>query len=289
MIIDAKTCFYFLLGNPVSHSLSPAIQNAGFKALSINAVYLAAPVEPDQVGTAVSALKALSAGGGNVTSPYKESVIPYLDQLAAEARIINSVNTIVCREGKLLGYSTDGEGFYQALAKTAAGFNPEQPALIVGAGGAARAIAFSLACHGLKELYIANRSPAKAEQLAMILKQKTPIQKCWALLLDQNEITAALKKCFLIIYTLPLDVAEMMGAMSSISLGGSGHLFFDLRYSPAESELLKAARKAGADTANGLGMLLGQALLAFKLFTGREAPQSAMEEALNQAMKGKRA
>jgi shikimate dehydrogenase len=286
MTVDAKTCVYFLLGNPVSHSFSPVIHNAGFKALASNAVYLATPVPPNQIREAVFALKALAAGGANVTSPYKKAVIPYLDQLADEAQAINSVNTIINREGKLLGYSTDGEGFYRNLKQTAAGFNPERPVLIIGAGGAARAIAFSLACHGLKELYIANRTSSKAERLAMMLETKTPVRKCLPISLIRDDLVVALQKCSLVIYTLPLDATEMMLALSSPPVGGPGLLFFDLRYNPAESELLKTARIAGAETYNGLSMLLGQALLSFKLFTGKEAPQKEMEEALKQAVKG---
>ncbi len=277
---NAKTAYYFLLGNPVEHSLSPLIHNAGFQALGINAVYLAAPVEAEYLRTAVKGLQALAAGGCNVTSPYKEAVIPYLDHVAEEAKAISSVNTIVNRQGSLYGTSTDGEGFHHALIKAAPDYGLENPVLLIGAGGSARAVAYTLAQKGLKELYLANRSLEKAEKLAALLQEKTPLSICHTLPLTVAGLKEALTACNLIVYSLPLDAGEVENAISEKEFKGDGKLFFDLRYSPAETMVMKAAAGAGAITHNGLGLLFRQALLAFEQFTGRSAPEEQMELAL---------
>lgn len=277
---NAKTGYYFLLGNPVVHSLSPLIHNAGFQALRLNAVYLAAPVAAADLGAAVKGLKALAAGGCNVTSPYKEAVIPYLDSVAEEAKAISSVNTIVKRQGSLYGTSTDGEGFYQALMKTTPDYSLDNPVLLIGAGGSARAVAYTLAKKGLKELYLANRSPENAQKLVALLKKQTPLQKCHTLPLTGTGLKEALAACELIVYSLPLDAEDVEKVLKRIDNNGEGKLFFDLRYSPAETSVMKAAAFAGAKTFNGLGLLFRQALLAFELFTGQTAPEEQMELAL---------
>jgi len=282
---NAKTAYYFLLGNPVAHSLSPLIHNAGFRALAINAVYLAAPVSEANLGNAVEGLRALAACGCNVTSPYKEAVIPYLDRVADEAKLINSVNTIVNREGILHGTSTDGEGFYLALLEAAPNYDLKSPALLIGAGGSARAIAYTLAKKGLQELYLANRSLETAGKLAALLKKQTPLNQCHTLPLTGAGFNEALTACSLIIYCLPLDSAEVKYALSKKDFSGDGKLFFDLRYSPAETAVIKTAALAGAQTFNGTGLLLRQALLAFELFTGRAAPAEQMELALKRYLK----
>ena len=277
---NAKTAYYFLLGNPVVHSLSPLIHNAGFQVLDINAVYLAASVEAAELGAAVKGLKALDAGGCNVTSPYKEAVIPYLDQVAEEATAISSVNTIVKRKGSLYGTSTDGEGFYQALLKAAPDYSLDKPVLLIGAGGSARAVAYTLAKKGLEELYLANRSSGNAENLAALIKRETPLKKCQTLSLSGSGLKEALAVSHLIIYSLPLDAEEVKQALGEKDLMSEGKLFFDLRYSPAETPVMEAAALAGIKTLNGLGLLFRQALLAFELFTGQAAPEEQMEQAL---------
>lgn len=282
---NAKTAYYFLFGNPVNHSLSPLIHNAGFQSLGINAVYLAAPVAAADLGTAVKGLKALAAAGCNVTSPYKEAIIPYLDQVSEEAQLISSVNTVVNRGGSLHGTSTDGEGFYQALLKAAPDYNLSNPVLVIGAGGSARALAYTLAKRGLRELYLANRSPEKAKKLSALLREQTPLKTCHTLPLAGSALIEALAACHLIIYTLPLDTTEVLEILGQTDFKGSEKLFFDLRYSPAETKVIKAAALAGATTFNGLGLLFRQALLAFELFTGQAAPVEQMALALKHHLK----
>ncbi len=280
MECNAETAYYFLLGNPVTHSLSPLIYNTGFRLLNINAVYLAAAVEATEISNAVKGLKALAAGGCNITSPYKEMVIPCIDQVDEDAKICNSVNTIVNKEGFLCGSSTDGKGFYHALLKADPGYSPNKPALLIGAGGSARAVAYHLAKKGLKELYLANRNPENAETLAALLFEHTSLDICHCLPLDSGRLKAALDACHLIVYCLPLDADEVVKALHRKEFNGGGKIFFDLRYSPAETEVMKSAAGANAITHNGIGLLFRQALLAFKLFTGQAAPEEEIESAL---------
>ncbi len=277
---DASTAYYMLLGNPVSHSLSPLIHNAGFQALGLNAVYLAAPVKETDLGAALQGLKALAVGGCNVTSPYKDAVIPYLDSVAEEAMLINSVNTIVNKEGLLFGTSTDGEGFYHALLEVGPHFDLKSPALLIGAGGAARAVAYTLAKKGLRELWLANRSLDSAENLAGLIKTLTPLRNCRTLSLAVAGLKEALAACRLIVYCLPLDAEEVKMVFGRIVPDVAEKLFFDLRYSPAETAVMKAAALAGAKTFNGIGLLFRQALLAFELLTGQAAPAEQMALAL---------
>ncbi len=231
----------------------------------------------------MAGIRALSAGGCNVTSPYKEAVIPFLDQLSDEAKLINSVNTIVNRNDLLFGTSTDGEGFYQAVIDAAPSFDFNKPALIIGVGGAARAVAFTLAKHGLKELYLANRTLKKAEETAELLLEYTELKSCRVLVFEGVELEQVIAGCQLVIYCPPVDSAELVKAYAKAGEISADQLFFDLRYSPSETEMMKAAALAGAKTFNGLGMLFQQALLSFELFTGQKAPAEEMKSALHQS------
>ncbi len=280
--INAQTRFYLLLGNPVNHSLSPLIHNSAFQALNLNYRYLTAHVEEERIEEAVKGLRALSAAGANVTSPFKEAVIPYLDAISPEAGIIRSVNTIVNREGSLSGTTTDGAGFYHSLTQSAPDYRLEQPAMIIGAGGAARAVAYTLARAGVSEMFIINRSIDKAEALADLVKKETPLHRCTALPLVAEELHQVVSACRLFVYTLSVDSKEFTAALEKSSLPFRESLLFDLRYSPNLSAVMKYFNKSGGRAFNGLGMLLWQAVLAFELFTGHKAPVEIMNQAMEQ-------
>ncbi len=280
MNINAQTRLCLLLGKPVNHSLSPALHNAGFRALGLNYAYLAAEVGEEMVGDAVKGLKALSVAGANVTTPFKKAVIPFLDSISEQAGVIQSVNTIVNRNGNLFGTSTDGPGFYNFLKESAPEFNLDQPAMLVGAGGAARAVAYTLAHEGISELYVVNRSPGKAEELAGTLEAATPLKSCSTLSLDIEQLQPVIKRCRLFIYSLPLDSKEFMGALVKSGLPFEESLVCDLRYSPAETAVMELFASMGGRSFNGLGMLLGQAALSFELFTGQKAPAVEMKQAI---------
>lgn len=281
MEVNAQTKLCLLLGNPVNHSLSPYIHNAGFEALKLNCLYLAAPVEDKYVRQAVEGLKALSVLGANVTSPYKEGVIPYLDYLSGEAKRIGSVNTIVNENGALKGESTDGRGFLSAVKKNAPAYNLKQPVMLIGAGGAARAIAYTLAQVGTGEIYIVNRSLEKGQALADMIRSETPLKKCSALSLTFESIMSLLPLCGLYIYCLPVDSNELISALGSRSTVLQGKLLFDLRYEPQKTFVMNAFKEAGGSANNGIDMLFWQAVFSFELFTGKKAPITEMQKALH--------
>lgn len=281
--LDAKTRLYILIGQPVKHSLSPQIHNAAFAFLQLNAVYLACPVEPQSLPSALAGMRGLAISGANVTSPYKDAVIPLLDSLSPEAEKINSVNTIINRDGHLHGETTDGKGFCRALGDILPVVSDQCRLLVVGAGGAARAAAFSLASSsgGTRHFYVVNRTVSKGQALADLLRQTGSGIQSYTLPLKQNEISTALHDCHVVVYTLPHDDPTFMEALQECSPFKSEKYFVDLRYSPAVTEVMKAFAKKGGRIFNGLGLLYWQAVYAFQHFTGQQAPLEAMRQAAN--------
>ncbi len=277
MRIDGSTKLFLLLGNPVSHSLSPLLHNAAFKALGLNCVYLAATVEQEALPHAVAGLRALKVGGANITAPYKEAVMAHLDDLAPQAQLIRSVNTVVNREGRLYGDSTDGPGFILALREAGPPDLLDEPVMIVGAGGAARAVAFSLAKEGAA-VFVANRTAARAVELVELLRRNASLKAGAAVEWHPQELRRCWEACRTMIYCLPGDsaaVAEVLGFSSC-----RGRYFFDLRYHPPRSALMRRFQEQGGTAYNGKGMLLWQAALSFNQFSGREAPLEEMRRAL---------
>ncbi len=278
--INAQTKLCLLLGNPVEHSLSPLLHNTAYSVLKMNYVYLASRVEENRVGAAVSGLRALSVAGANVTSPHKAAVIPYLDSLTEEAKSISSVNTIINREGHLHGTSTDGAGFYQALKHSAPDYDIKQPLVVIGAGGAARAIAYTMAGSGADEILIVNRSIDKARNLAALISRNTGTKRCSALALEDDRLVKELKRFRLFVYTLPTDLDHFIAMLCKSGLDFSHSICFDLRYSPAESYVLQQFKLLGGRSYNGLEMLLWQAIIAFEKITGKKAPVTEMQRAV---------
>ncbi len=276
MPIDARTRLYLLLGNPVEHSLSPAMHNAAFTALGLNCVYLACPVKKEHVGAAINGMRALSAGGANVTAPHKEDVISNLDSVSTEAARIKSVNTIINKNGRLYGTTTDGEGFYHYLKQIDPGYSSGHSILVVGAGGAARAVAYTLAEKGAEEIIIANRSASRGKALSELLLENTALPRSSNISLEAQPISEVLGRCRLVVYSLPFDLLEFTTAISSIDSLDYTQKLIDLRYQPEQSEVMQVFKRQGGDAHNGLGMLVWQAVKSFELFTGQEAPVEVM-------------
>lgn len=281
MEIDARTRLCLLFGNPVTHSLSPVIHNAAFRELGLNIVYLACAVETPLVGAAVESLRALAVVGANVTSPYKEAVLPYIDSISERSQQIQAVNTIVNRNGQLFATSTDGTGFFHYISSDIAGYDPGgQPVMVVGSGGAARAIAYELAQRGADQIYVVNRSSDKGIAFADMLLSATPIRKASFISLYDKQLSALLRQVKLIIYTLPVDCPEIITAINQNNVGSTEQLLVDLRYGNQETAVMSAFRKKGGSAFDGLGMLFWQAVQAFELFTEKEAPISVMRQAI---------
>lgn len=268
-------------GHPVGHSRSPVMHNAALAALGLDWVYTAFDVPPARLPDAVAGVRGLGLVGVNVTVPLKELLPPLLDTLSDEARRIGSVNTIVNQDGLLHGDSTDGAGFLRALAE--AGCPPlfGQRALLLGAGGSARAVAFALAGQGC-EVVVANRTGEKAPALA------DAICDCY-----KGRASAAVwgedaGPVDLVVNATSLGLSPHADAMPALP----PHLFdvrpfvYDLIYNPGETRLLQTAREAGCPVSNGLGMLVWQGALSLSLWTGlplSQMPVAAMLGAVSPA------
>lgn len=280
--IKATTGLVALLGYPVEHSLSPLMHNAAFAAAGLDLVYLAFAVSPGALPAALAGLRSLGLHGANVTVPHKEKVMDYLDAIDPAAARIGAVNTIVNEGGRLVGYNTDGSGFLRSL--TEVGFDPAgKRAVILGAGGAARAVAFALAGAGCGELAIANRTPGRALALTAALEGYAHPVK--ALSLEGMELREWLARADLVVNT---TCVGMWPRVEAIPLPAgwlrAGQWVYDLVYNPLETCLLREARRQGCQAVSGLGMLLYQGAEAFTLWTGRPAPVKVMDSALREAI-----
>lgn len=268
--VTAATRLCAVIGDPVRHSQSPRLHNAAYEALGLDRIYLALEVPAGHGRAAVRSILDLGIDGLNVTMPHKEDAAAACDELTADAAALRSVNTVVRRaDGTLLGASTDGEGFLRSLAD--AGIDPsDATALVVGAGGAARAVVAALGRVGAGVTVAARRPDAAAAAAALAPDARA---------IDLADIGAALTGVTLVVQSTPVG---MDGASLPFDPEGLGpaHAVCDLVYHPTVTPLLAAAQARGARTVGGIGMLLHQAALAFELHTGFAAPLEAMRSAI---------
>lgn len=278
MPINGQTALVGVMGWPVRHSLSPAMHNAAAAALGLNLVYVPLPVAATEVAAAVRGLRALGFLGANVTIPYKQAVLPLLDEVDEAAQAIGAVNTIAVRSGRLWGANTDWSGFLadlQALGVDVAG----KKALVLGAGGSARAVAYALAAAGAAVTVLARRL-AQAEQLAADLAPHLPLaQPILGRLLTKVAVDTMAD---LVVNTTPLGMSPDEDGCAwpeGVPLP-AGAFVYDLVYNPPRPRLLQMAAAAQQPHANGLGMLLRQGAQAFQLWTGREPDLAVMAAAV---------
>jgi shikimate dehydrogenase len=276
--VRATTRVTGVLGYPVRHSRSPAMHNAAFRALGLDIVYVPFEVHPDNLEKAVSGIRALGFLGVNLTIPHKERVAQFLDWIDEEARLIGSVNTIHNVEGVLRGYSTDGQGFIKALEN--AGKRPEgSNAVVLGAGGAARATAYALVTRGVT-VTIANRTFSRAVELAGLLSYISG-KDVKAVSLDSEETQKAIQSADLLVNCTSVGMYPNVDEQPIPSEWLHPGLFvYDQIYNPLETRLIKAAKKIGAQAVNGVGMLVYQGAIAFEIWTGQSPPIDVMEKAV---------
>jgi shikimate dehydrogenase len=276
--IDAGTELYGIIGNPVGHSLSPAMHNAAFRHLGINAVYLAFEVSDPE--SAISGVRALNISGLSVTVPHKEAVMPLLDRVDENAGRIGAVNTIVNRNGMLEGMNTDMSGAVRAISEKTG--IKGAAALVLGAGGSARAVVAGLAERGA-DVHIANRTETRAKALA------ERFGASWSGL-EGLESLMMKRPASIIVNTTTLgmhprtDIMPVSPALLDMA-GKAGSVVMDIAYSPLETMLLREAASRGCPTVNGLEMLFYQAVEQFRIWTGRNAPEKTMRRALEKARK----
>ncbi len=265
-----------VIGWPVSHSLSPRLHGHWLGRYGLPGAYLPLAVSPDDLPTAIAGLRALNFVGANITVPHKQAVIPCIDSLDPAARAIGAVNTLIIDErGAIEGRNTDAQGFLAALTAGSAGWNARSgPALVLGAGGAARSIVWALKNAGVHEVRIANRSADKAAALA---------EEFDAAPVDWAERDAALDGCALLVNTTTLGMdgqAQLEIALDALPTDAT---VMDIVYAPLETPLLSAARRRGNIAVDGLSMLLHQAVPGFSAWFGKE-PQ--VDDALRKAVLG---
>ncbi|OPZ76547.1 MAG: Shikimate dehydrogenase [Actinobacteria bacterium ADurb.Bin444] len=274
MEIDAETKLILLLGHPVRHSVSPLMHNRVFEELGLPLVYLAADVEPDLLAPAVEGLRALGVIGANVTLPHKVRVMTLLDAVDEYAARIGAVNTIVNSHGRLLGYNTDAQGFMSALEAQWGGDVASASILLLGAGGAARAVAAVLAQRRVKELRIWNRTPAKAHSLCRDALDWGAVR---CVVVDIHE-PSWLKDVDVVVQATSSGLTDAVKEpLIPVDILREDTFVMDLQY--GGSPLVAAAVARGLRSEDGLEMLVRQASLSFRLWTGLSAPEHAMRAA----------
>ncbi|MBQ1868385.1 MULTISPECIES: shikimate dehydrogenase [Selenomonas] len=271
-----------VIGWPIAHSLSPVLQNAAIEKAGLDYVYTALPVKPEDLPAAVQGLKALQFRGWNVTIPHKTAIMPLLDAIDEDARIIGAVNTVVNDEGCLTGYNTDVTGFIEALL--AAGFAPQdKTAVLLGAGGAARAVVWGLIKAGVTAIHIGVRSPKKVQPLVdEFSTYGTLTVSHW----EQADFAAKLAAADLLVNTTPLGMFPQTNAMPPVDWSNvkADAFVYDIIYTPAETRLLREARLHGHPTLNGEDMLVGQGAAAFSKWTGVQPDIECMKVKLREAL-----
>ncbi len=271
----------YLLGHPVAHSLSPAMQNAALRALGLDYEYRLLPVPPEGLVEKVAELRDGDVAGFNVTIPHKVVIIPLLDELDETASTVGAVNTVVNRDGRLRGYNTDCLASTRALGG-AYGDLAGCRVVVLGAGGAARAVASGLASHA-EWIKIIARDEEKAKALAKQIRGTDAEIRGGGL----GEAPGMIRSADILVNTTPVGMSPNRGeSPADASVLHPGLLVFDLVYNPERTRLLADAEAAGARALGGLAMLVYQGAEAFRLWTGREAPEALMMRAAREALGG---
>jgi shikimate dehydrogenase len=277
MSITGKTRVCGVIGDPIEHSLSPILHNAAFNSLNLGYVFLAFKVKSAEVGNAISGMRALDIHGLNVSMPHKKAVINYLYEIDQTAKFLNAVNTIYNKNGKLLGFNTDGVGALKALKEN--GANPAgKKVLLLGSGGAARAIAYALAQEA-DELVVLNRTVEQAKELASLLN-RTFSKKVVADSLTPSAIQENLRGCDILVNATSVGMKPNANQSVIAPEWLKPNLaVMDIVYNPIETKLAKDAKSAGAKVVSGVEMLIYQGAASFEIWTGKSAPVEVMRKA----------
>ena len=281
MKIDGYTRLAAVVANPIKHSISPFIHNRAFEATNTNGVYLAWEVEGTDLAETVANIRRYQMFGINLSMPYKEQVIPYLDQLSEEARLIGAVNTVVNREGTLIGYNTDGKGFFKSLPSFKIS---GKRMVLLGAGGAAKAILAQAILDGVSQVSVFVRSASieKTRPYLEKIQNATGFRVDLFALEDVQDLQDSITKADLLVNATRVGMDGASQPIPTSIVLPEKLLVADVIYQPFETPFLKWARNQGNQSINGLGMLLYQAAEAFQLWTGKEMPTDQIWELLKQ-------
>ena len=281
MKINGYTRLAAVVANPIKHSISPFIHNSAFEATNTNGVYLAWEVDATELAETVANIRRYQMYGINLSMPYKEQVIPYLDQLSEEACLIGAVNTVVNREGTLIGYNTDGKGFFKSLPS----FKISRKRLVLlGAGGAAKAILAQAILDGVSQISVFVRSSSieKTRPYLEKIQNATGFRVDLFALEDVQDLQDSITKADLLVNATSVGMDGFSQPIPTSIVLPEKLLVADVIYQPFETPFLKWARNQGNQSINGLGMLLYQAAEAFELWTGKEMPTDQIWELLKQ-------
>lgn len=281
MKIDGYTRLAAVVANPIKHSNSPFIHNSAFEATNTNGVYLAWEVDATELAETVANIRRYQMYGINLSMPYKEQVIPYLDQLSAEACLIGAVNTVVNREGTLIGYNTDGKGFFKSLPS----FKISRKRLVLlGAGGAAKAILAQAILDGVSQIsvFVRSSSMEKTRPYLEKIQNATGFRVDLFALEDVQDLQDSITKADLLVNATSVGMDGSSQPIPTSIVLPEKLMVADVIYQPFETPFLKWARNQGNQSINGLGMLLYQAAEAFELWTGKEMPTDQIWELLKQ-------
>jgi shikimate dehydrogenase len=283
MAISGKTRVYGVIGDPIEHSLSPAIQNAAFTHLKLDFVFLAFRVKPAELEDAVRGMRGLGIHGLNVTMPHKKALTAFLDELDPTAKFLCAVNTVLNDEGRLRGFNTDGMGASNALQGNGITLSGKK-VLLLGAGGAAKAIAFQLAKE-VNDLVILNRTAKKAKELAESLNQALG-KKVKGAALSPNAVQENLRDSDVLINATSVGMHPNASQSPIPPEQLKPDLtVMDIVYNPVETKLAKDAKAAGARVVSGVEMLVHQGAASFEIWTGCKAPVEVMRKAALQQLK----
>ena len=275
MKISGSTNLVGVIGDPVKHSLSPVILNAAFNKAKIDWVYAAFETPEDKLADAIKGIRALHIAGLSVTMPHKSNICTLLDEVSESSKILEAVNCVVNDEGKLKGYNTDGDGFLDALSHDSGMDVADKKVLVVGAGGSARSIIYSLGKAGAGDVVVINRTKEKGFDAA---KLAGPTGRH----IEESDMPAFAAEADLVINATPIGMshtAEKQKFPIEPNLLSKGQLAVDLIYHPISTPWLEELKKRGVEAHGGLSMLIFQAARAFKLWTGQQAPLVAMRKA----------
>lgn len=280
MMSSSDTKVYGVIGDPIHHSKSPLMMNEAFKVLKINAAYYAFHVTEEHLPAAIKGIKALQLGGVNVTIPHKETVIRYLDELDESAQWIGAVNTIVHRDGKLIGYNTDGLGYVRSLIEESGQSIAGKNVIVLGAGGAARGIVYALCKQNVDRVIVANRTVSRAEQLATDFSSFGEVKG-----IATESLAEVIQAADIVINTTSLGMAPHLNTTPmEAHLLQPGQVASDIVYTPWTTRFLREASERGCHLHRGLGMFIYQGALAFEHWTGEQAPVKQMRAIVQRSL-----
>lgn len=273
---------YGVIGNPIGHSMSPLMHNDAFQEKGIDSHYQPFLVKSEDIEKAVKALKVLDVQGFNVTIPHKRAIMPLLDEVDPLAEAIGAVNTVVRKGDRFIGFNTDGMGFIRSLEESCPFPLDNKAVLIIGAGGAARAIFYSMAASGIKNIDICNRTPEKGEDII----KDCPFP-CTSASLSLQQAEQSMELYDIIVQTTSVGMHPETNAMPlNVTRIKEGAFISDIIYNPLETKIMKTFRALGGKGDNGIGMFVHQGALAFELWTGIIPDSDRMRNIVQQQLGG---